>query len=163
MNLCKLKNRIIQELQDDNLICYCIALVSILFNLVMIFRHEAWRDEAQAWLIAKDASIFELFNNILSYEGHPCLWYLILMPFAKLGFPYITMHFISFAFMSATTIIFVRYSPFSKIITCIAVISPIFVYFLPVISRSYSVLHFLSFFLLGNTHNDLHTPFDTVY
>ena len=73
MNLCKLKNRIIQELQDDNLICYCIALVSILFNLVMIFHHEAWRDEAQAWLIAKDASIFELFNNILSYEGHPCL------------------------------------------------------------------------------------------
>ena len=33
--------------------------------------HEMWRDEIQAWLLARDsASVFELFAH-LKYEGHP--------------------------------------------------------------------------------------------
>lgn len=41
-------------------------------------RHEMWRDELQAWLIARDShSIFQLIHA-LSYEGHPALWYLLL-------------------------------------------------------------------------------------
>lgn len=51
-------------------------------------RHEAWWDEAQAWLIARDAPIGHLFTHEVRYEGHPPLWYLILAVPAKLGLPY---------------------------------------------------------------------------
>jgi hypothetical protein len=40
--------------------------------------HAMFRDEAQAWLIARDShNLAELVHN-LRYEGHPVLWYLLL-------------------------------------------------------------------------------------
>ena len=55
------------------------------FNFVLLTRHEMWRDEINVWLIGRDLSLTELFREI-GYQGHPCLWYLLIMPFAKLGF-----------------------------------------------------------------------------
>lgn len=60
------------------------VLVVLLGALV----HEPWWDEAQAWLIARDAPLPELFARDLRYEGHPPLWYLILAVPARLGLPY---------------------------------------------------------------------------
>ena len=47
-------------------------------NAVLILNHESWRDEAQAWQIARQSGLKELFEQ-LKYEGHPCLWYLVLI------------------------------------------------------------------------------------
>jgi hypothetical protein len=33
--------------------------------------HEQWFDEAQEWLIAKDATVFKLVRSIAYCEGHP--------------------------------------------------------------------------------------------
>jgi hypothetical protein len=53
------------------------ALYAVLLGIVT-WRHEMWRDELQAWLIARDSqSIADLFHN-LRYETHPALWYLLL-------------------------------------------------------------------------------------
>ena len=56
-------------------------LMTALFMLIAgftIFRHEMWRDEIQAWMIASDStSLPNLFHN-LRYDGHPALWYLLL-------------------------------------------------------------------------------------
>jgi hypothetical protein len=50
-----------------------------------MLRHEMWRDELQAWMIARAShSIPNLLDNI-RYEGHPALWYLLLLPLAHLG------------------------------------------------------------------------------
>src|SRR5436190_13581398 len=57
--------------------------------------HESWWDEAQAWLIARDAPIGEIFTRDVAYEGHPPLWYLLLAVPAKLGAPYSAMHVVS--------------------------------------------------------------------
>ncbi|MCU1429138.1 MAG: hypothetical protein JWL83_3138 [Actinomycetia bacterium] len=52
---------------------------------VTMWRHEMWRDELQAWMIARAShSLPDLFNNI-RYEGHPALWYLLLWPLAKIN------------------------------------------------------------------------------
>lgn len=50
--------------------------------------HEPWFDEAQSWLLARDASLPELLTTYLRYEGHPPLWYVLLAPLAKAGLPY---------------------------------------------------------------------------
>jgi hypothetical protein len=55
-----------------------------------VYIHESWADEAQAWLLARDLGFIDLFKA-LPAEGHPPLWYLIIFPFAKLGFPYETV------------------------------------------------------------------------
>jgi len=57
--------------------------------------HEPWWDEAQAWLLARDAPISELLSHDLAYEGHPPLWYLILAIPAKLRLPYQSLHIVS--------------------------------------------------------------------
>ncbi|HXT22188.1 MAG TPA: hypothetical protein VN923_15650, partial [Thermoanaerobaculia bacterium] len=43
-----------------------------------------WRDELQAWMLARvSASPAALFAN-LRYEGHPALWHLLLWPLAHM-------------------------------------------------------------------------------
>jgi hypothetical protein len=51
---------------------------------VTMWRHEMWRDELQAWMIARASdSVPDLLDN-LRYEGHPALWYVVLLPLSKL-------------------------------------------------------------------------------
>jgi len=43
--------------------------------LAGILHHEMWRDEFQAWLVARDAdSLVQLAGNV-RYEGNPMLWH----------------------------------------------------------------------------------------
>ena len=58
-----------------------------LYFIISIF-HEPMYDEAQAWMIARDASWYELMFEIPHYEGHPPFWHLILALFAKTGIPF---------------------------------------------------------------------------
>lgn len=46
--------------------------------------HEMWKDEWQAWFVAKDMSLSQILR-FLYYEGHPALWYLYLKPFTLLA------------------------------------------------------------------------------
>ncbi len=117
-----------------------IAAYSII-NILLIKYHEPWRDEAQQWLVVNKLSLLEIIDD-LKYEGHPCLWYLILYPFVKSGFPYITANLVSFAFMLIGVYLFLKYSPFPFYVKIFVVFSPIFVYYYPVISRSYCLIPF---------------------
>ncbi|MCB0640148.1 MAG: hypothetical protein KDC44_00850, partial [Phaeodactylibacter sp.] len=47
--------------------------------------HELWKDEWQAWLMARDMSWRELLGS-LYYEGHPALWYVYLKLWSLLQF-----------------------------------------------------------------------------
>ena len=52
------------------LVCAAIGLLKFRF-------HELWKDEWQAWMLARDLGWGELLAN-LYYEGHPALWYIYL-------------------------------------------------------------------------------------
>lgn len=115
-----------------------IILIAASLNLLYVFLHECWRDEAQAWLIALDNDIFSLFN-VTSYEGHPCLWFLILMPFAKLGFPYFTLKLISFSIMLTVIIIIAVKAPFENIIKASFILCPMCIYCFVTPARNYCI------------------------
>jgi hypothetical protein len=73
-----------------------------------------WRDEAQAWQIARTAhSLPELFHN-LRYEGHPALWHLILFGFSKIFVAINTMQYISIAFATGTAFLVLQYATFNR-------------------------------------------------
>lgn len=69
-------------------------------TLLGALHHEVWLDEAQAWVILRDTP-FSGLPYRLHVEGHPPLWYLILYPFVKLGFPTDYVSVISWLFMVA--------------------------------------------------------------
>lgn len=80
-----------------------------------LFHHEMWRDEIQAWLLARDsANIFELFRN-LKYEGHPGLWHLLLMPVTRLTNSPVGMQILHLLIASTTIFIVAKYAPFSTL------------------------------------------------
>ncbi len=56
-------------------------LLFILFSVVLVgFKlryHELWKDEWQAWFVARDMPFSQMLG-FLYYEGHPSLWYIYL-------------------------------------------------------------------------------------
>ena len=60
--------------------------------------HEIWRDEAQVWLVVRDLNLFGIIDHV-RIEGHPLLWYFIVMLPAKLKLPVFSMQVLSLGFM----------------------------------------------------------------
>lgn len=91
-----------------------VIVISLLLPSVWLIRHHTpWMDEAQSWLLVRDQSFSELFSN-LHYEGHPLVWYLLLFPFVKFGFPYITEMVVHQIFHGIFVIIFYFKAPFNR-------------------------------------------------
>ncbi len=152
----------------------CSVIITILYaiiTLIAVFKHEIWADEAQVWMLCKHLSIPELINH-LHNEGHPSLMYLITMPFAKNFSDIIYMQLICWFSMCIAVFLLMYKSKFPYIVKFAIISSAGFLYFLPVIARSYSlipplifiiailyskrqensILYSIPLFLLANTH-----------
>lgn len=133
-----------------NRILFCVFCFSL--TLIMVF-HEPWFDEAQAWMIARDASLYELLFVIPHYEGHPALWSLLLAIPAKLGVPFeIGLKSIGFIITSASVYLIIFRSPFPKYIKYCLPFSFFFFYQGGVIVRPYALM-ILVLSLLGYYFN----------
>lgn len=115
------------------MLCY-----SIITFITLLF-HESWRDEAQAWLIARDLNIIDIFRQ-MKYEGHPVIWYLILVPFAKLGLPYIFVKIVSWLICNIAVWLILKKAPFNLILKILFIFSMPMIYLYPSISRSYCLI-----------------------
>ena len=118
---------------------------ALLTSIVAIY-HEPWRDEAQAWLIARDLDIISLFKQ-MRYEGTPALWHLILFPFAKLNFPYCTITIIHLVIAISMVYLFVSYAPFSRITKLLFIFSYYIAYEYAIIARNYNIAILLLFLI----------------
>ena len=56
------------------LVPFCAAVIYALVVVLMVLHHEPWADEAQAWLLARDASLWDLWTRLMHYEGSPGIW-----------------------------------------------------------------------------------------
>ena len=101
--------------------------------------HEMWRDEIQAWLLARDStSVFNLFAN-LKYEGHPGLWHLCLMPLSRITDSPVIMQMFHLLITGVTVYLFVRYSPFNwfqKLLFCFGYLV---LYEYAIVARNYAL------------------------
>ena len=126
----------------ENIILTILLAGYLVFNGILLAGHELWRDEANVWLIARELSPIQLFREI-RYQGHPCLWYLLIMPFAKLGFPFKTISALSFLVMAFGAGIFTFKAPFHPMTKFVCLLSPIFSYYYPVVARNYCLIALL--------------------
>ena len=85
-----------------------IVLIYAIFTLILVLHHEVWRDEAQVWQLCKNLSLLELFKH-LATEGHPSFFYLINMPFAKMGCPIIAMQLLCWLANCGTIYLLLNY------------------------------------------------------
>jgi len=119
------------------------ALALVVFAVVTALaasRHDMWRDELQAWGIARASdSPAALWRN-LSYEGHPIGWYLLLWPFAHLTANPWPMQAISWLAGVATAALVLWCAPFRSAVRIALVFSYFLVFEYTVVSRSYSLM-----------------------
>jgi len=125
------------------------TLILIVYAGIMLFtvlHHEPWRDEAQAWLIARDLPLASIFHQ-MGYEGSPALWHMILLPFAKLGFPYLFINLVHLVIIYAAAAVFVYKAPFSIITKTLFLFSYYMAWEYSIIARNYSITILLLFLI----------------
>jgi hypothetical protein len=126
------------------------AVVLALYGGVLAWaipHHVQWLDEAQAWLIARDSSLYDLLFRRLHYEGAPALWPLLLWMVARLHLPYAAINWLSGCFGFAGTYLLLRFSPFPRIVRWLLPFTFFLQYQYAVIARPYALFPFLMFAL----------------
>lgn len=131
-----------------------VLIAYIVLKIIIISFHEPWFDENQAWLIAKSASLMDILTKIPHDEGHPPLWHLIIMPFAKAGLPMeLTLKLLVSVFTTICIALILFKSPFKRIIRVAIPFTYFFFYQYGIISRCYCVM-MLAFILCAITYKD---------
>lgn len=119
---------------------FVMGLYIILITLISSF-HEPWLDEAQAWLIARNASITDILLNIPHYEGHTPTWHLVLLPFARSGIDYeIGIKAVSIIISSLTAGVILFKSTFPRVVRLAIPFTFFLFYQYGVISRNYCLM-----------------------
>ena len=122
-----------------------LALFGIL-TLFFLLHHEIWADEAQVWLVVRDLDVLGILKHVRT-EGHPLLWYFIIAPFAKLNLPVFSMQIVNWFFVLLGASFLILKSPFNEFSKVSILISSAFLYWFPIISRSYCLIPILVFLL----------------
>lgn len=107
--------------------------------LVVGSHHEPWFDESQAWLLARDSSLYELLVERVRYEGTPGLWHLLLWVSIRGGLPFGGFYLISVAcaLIGAATVLW--RAPFPAPLRVLLLASYFFSYQYSVVARSYAL------------------------
>lgn len=123
------------------------GLLALLCGVLLVgyFVHEPWRDETQAWLMARDMSFSELWRNA-GMEGHPIGWHLLIKPLVMFGLPFESIRFLNIVLVLLAAVIVLMKAPFSLWQRAVIVFGVPFLYF-GVWARSYSLLLLLSVLL----------------
>lgn len=91
----------------------CLLLAYTLIVGYAISHHAMWRDETQAWLIARDTPTIGALLDELRYESHPALWYLLLKLLTALTSNPVSMQVLNFGLALAAVAMILWLAPFS--------------------------------------------------
>ena len=116
-----------------------IALAGIAVVAITLARHELWRDELQAWQIARDNHGFATMLHNTRYEGHPFLWFALLYPIAHAHAGPGALQILQFLIAAATITVAVWKAPFTALQKLLFVFGYFVVYEYGVLARNYGL------------------------
>lgn len=119
-------------------------LVLAVFSCIVIVgyvAHDPWRDELQAWNMARDMSLLDLIRNA-GNEGHPIGWHVLIKPLSMLALPFESLQIMNLIFALAAVFLYFKYAPFSPWFKTLLVCTAPFVFVL-LNARVYSLIAFL--------------------
>ncbi|MGN1416246.1 MAG: hypothetical protein ACI4XF_05355 [Oscillospiraceae bacterium] len=153
--LCSL-NKKAEQIQGHIPEMIAMLLYAVLHIVISVF-HEPWQDEAISWQIARCASVEDIIFKLPHYEGHPPLWHLVLVPFAKLGCPYeLSLSLVSLVFSGLAMGLLIFKSPFPRIVRLLLPFTYFLFYQYSIISRPYCIM-MLAFMLAAVTYKNRDT------
>jgi hypothetical protein len=120
---------------------YAFALTAVwaALGLLRLMTHEMWRDELQAWMIARGSETpLHLISN-LRYEGHPGLWAFCLFLVSRITHSPVGMQLLNLAVGSAAAFVLFRFAPFRRWVIVSIAFGYFFAYEYGTLSRSYSL------------------------
>ncbi len=119
-----------------------------------VFHHDIWGDEGDPWVMARETNLHD-FLHYFSYTGHPPLWFSVLFPFARLGFPVFTMQVINTLFAMCVAWMLIFRSPFSIWMRFFFVLSMFMSHQYAVVARGYMMM-IMIMFALAITYPERH-------
>lgn len=97
-------------------LCYAVFIGLAILGFCV---HEPAYDEAQAWMIAKTASLHDIIFVLPLHEGHPPFWHLLLAVPAKLGVSWhVAASMLGLCFMLVNGFLLFFKAPFPRWIRC---------------------------------------------
>ena len=110
-----------------------------------LFHHEMWRDELQAWLLARDSnSLAHLFSN-LRYDGHPGLWHTLLFFVTRFTHNPAFTQVLHAVLATGFGFVFIRYAEIKTLYKIMFLLGYLPLYEYSVVSRCYALSLFLIF------------------
>ncbi|HTW66838.1 MAG TPA: hypothetical protein VME17_19595 [Bryobacteraceae bacterium] len=119
---------------------YVIGSTYALLVILTALHHEPWADEAQAWLLGRDASLGELWGRLLHYEGSPGIWQTLVHVLARLGASYSAYRFLPAVLAFAAVYLLIRYAPLPLFIRLLLPFTYYLCYQYAVVARSYALI-----------------------
>lgn len=117
-----------------------VFIIFLLFSLLVGSKHEPWADEAQSWIIARDASYSEIVWNIARYEGSFPLWQITLKTCILMGLKYEYLFIIPIIISAIGLIIFLRKVEAPRYVKILLPFTYYIFYQYTIIARSYCYL-----------------------
>jgi hypothetical protein len=142
------KNKFRMETYQENRhVALFMSLIFVASASLLMGHHEMWRDEVQAWLVIRDVGSLGDFLKHLKYELHPFFWYALIYPLKFLTHNPEIIKPLHLLIGCTSVYIFCRNAPFSRLNKLLFIFGyfPFFEY--GIISRNYSLILLLSFFL----------------
>lgn len=138
-----MNNKIKNGKKSELLFGLIITAVATVIGIIGLIFHEPWYEEAQPYLVARDASWYEVIFTIPHYEGHPPLWHMLIKLASCLGLSYeLTIKGVQFIFFEAMILMLELRSPFSRVTKALLPTSFFVIYHYCVLSRPYAMMMF---------------------
>jgi len=119
--------------------------VFLLFGVIKAIHHEMWRDEVEAWLIAKDSSSSLEIMKTLKYFGQPALWFFCLFPLTRITSSPEIMQAFNLLIACIALYLFAQFAPFTWLHKILFAFGYFLFYEYSVISRMYALSVLLIF------------------
>ena len=142
-----IKNNKETNLRYIKILKYILFISYIVYILIGIIHHEPWRDEGQAWLIARNLSFLDIFLNT-GWEGHPFLFHFIIKPFTFLPF-YPTLHIINAIFVVIAVYILLFKNILNNFLfNAVLILNSMLMYEYPIVARNYGLAFMLFVYIM---------------
>jgi hypothetical protein len=125
--------------RDDRRWALGVTFLYLVLIGIAALQHELWRDEWQAWLIARDSpTLADLLRNI-RHEGHPPGWYLPLYLLARFTRDPLAMQLLHVGLAATGVFLLARFAPLPRAQKLLILGSYFIAYEYAVLSRAYAL------------------------
>lgn len=128
-----------RDLVSNTAFSVAVTAAFLVIGTTTAAHHEMWRDEMQAWLLARDSSGPIELLGYLQYEGHPGLWHLGLVPLTRLTWNPAIMQAFHLLIATAAVYLFCARSPFTRLQKLLFAFGYFTLYEYSIVCRNYGV------------------------